>query len=284
MIISSYYETELVKLRDRSYSASDIEGIVMSDPGQRATGGKTGALFWFTQKFVIKSISAKDIKHMSTYVKDYVQYLTEMKRKRTRSLIGEIYAIYRFQKNNKFLDVMVMRNILGHIHNYSRIFDLKGSKRKTSHNMNLKSRNLCPHWNPSIRSPEMKTCKHPFVISKKDYDSLIRTIESDSKHLATSKRFDYSLIVALADSNIDDTPKSIRQIRLSEPHPIRPEAKYLITGIVDYIRKYDNIAHLKCVAKSWNPYTSYARNSCIAPVPYQRRFMRFLKIAFQPAK
>ena len=88
MIISSYYETELVKLRDRSYSASDIEGIVMSDPGQRATGGKTGALFWFTQKFVIKSISAKDIKHMSTYVKDYVQYLNYMNRKRTRSLIG----------------------------------------------------------------------------------------------------------------------------------------------------------------------------------------------------
>lgn len=284
MIIASYYENYFNRNRPKNFDVDFIERTVILQRGTK-TKGMSGSRFWFIDNFVVKTISSREISKMEKHVVEYTKHILYMKKKGLPTLMNIIYGMYKIRKKGVVLNVMVMNNIMGKLipkYNKLKQFDLKGIFDKSNKSDHLKSRNLCPQWNPSVRFPEQKKCKYPFIISEKDYNSLIQTIQFDTHHLALHHRYDYSLVVGFSTSGDYKQAGGVRQIPLVKPHPMEPSAKSILVGIVDYMGTWTTWRKIEGFILNWNPYTSYAKRASVSPASYRKRFIRFMKIAMKP--
>lgn len=284
MILASYYEKYFAKHRPTSFDIDYIERMVLQKRGEK-TKGMSGARFWFLDSFVVKTISSREISKMEKHIADYTEHIRRMKTKSLPTLMSPIYGMYKMRRKGIVLHFMVMKNVMGKLISEFRRkkqFDLKGIFDKSNKPYQLKSRNLCPQWNPSVRLPEQTKCEYPFVISKKDYDKLILAIQFDTQHLALNHRYDYSLVVGFSASSESNRERGTWQIPLVKPHPMEPSARSIRVGIVDYTSSWNVWRKLEGFILNWNPYTSYAKRASVSPESYRKRFIRFMKIAMQP--
>lgn len=244
-----------------------------------AIGGKSGSTFLKThdQRFILKEVSKRNLRHFLTFVCDYINYCERALSEKHPTAFVKVVGIYQISYKNTLNNrasshyIFVMENLFYEC-NVSCIYDLKGSMRNRKIDINLINkndeltelsvdedtnnpgeRNRLNHQNKNATSVLLDenlrqiSIAYPLYVHEHSKIFLMEAIHRDSEFLKKHSVMDYSLLVGSDDENNE-----------------------FIVGIIDYVSlyKFEKIleSNLKKITNPIDP-------TVVHPSAYQKRFL-----------
>lgn len=247
-----------------------------------AVGGKSGSTFLKThdQRFILKEVSKRNLKHFLTFVCDYINYCERALSKKQPTAFVKVVGIYQISYKNTLNNrgsshyIFVMENLFYEC-NVSCIYDLKGSMRNRKIDINMINKNDELSELPSdddhgernkVNQNKNATSvlldenlrqisiAYPLYIHEHSKIFLMEAIHRDSEFLKKHSVMDYSLLVGSDDENNE-----------------------FIVGIIDYVSlyKFEKIleSNLKKITNPIDP-------TVVHPSAYQKRFLEAINDYF----
>ena len=235
--------------------------------------GKSGSLFFKTydEKFILKTISDKDLQSFKFFVKEYFNYLL----KNHYSLLVRIYGVYTINVGVSHVNMILMENICPFsekkIIKYK--FDLKGSsyKRNTKNLIqNKKEVTLKDLDFLDIIKLEPKV----IFINSFQRELVYGIMKNDIELLTKYNLMDYSLFIAV----LEYKPEITKQTKTMRMYVSKDQKFVYYIGIIDYLSFYGVRKKLETFIKNFFLCKKEDKTniSAVHPNIYSQRFLQFM--------
>eukprot|EP01083_Nonionella_stella_P179360 636547_1 len=271
-LIFQYVRNAIVGISDCDY----ISSIIPSNAEDQLKvldvkygEGKSGAFFYFSadSKFIVKTISATELKYLLSFLEAYVHHLEENR----STILSRIVGIHSCKFYNIVKHFVVMENVFLADLKPNEVYDLKGSWYGRSSSSN-----------PNSKVMKDLDLKRYIVLNESTRRKILHQLDKDTQFLCDANVIDYSLLLGIyymkiafnndeeKDEPIDDVYGGVRASLIEGPG-------IYYFGIIDAIQMYTARKRCETWCKRWILRADRDGISCVEPRAYKTRFMKYMK-------